>query len=154
VGAALSASRPLLVGEAPSRDGRGRTRAFDGRSGARLSEILGTEFVRDFDAVNLLDRWPGSGGKGSTFPVGEARAAASMLLRASDARVLVLCGRRVAAAFGLRDMEYLSWRMLGPKLVGLVPHPSGVNRWYNEQANQEAARAFLLRARRADPSAA
>lgn len=28
----------------------------------------------------------------------------------------------------------------------VLPHPSGVNRWWNDPANLEAARAFLLRA--------
>lgn len=60
---------------------------------------------------------------------------------------MLLAGKRVASAFGL-DEEYLADPVafpIGgrPVAVHVVPHPSGVNRWWNEPANRERARAFL-----------
>lgn len=57
-----------------------------------------------------------------------------------------MCGRRVAAAFDHRDpaLPYLRWSEEGePFRWAMLPHPSGVNRWWNEPENREAAREFL-----------
>lgn len=142
--------RALIVGEAPARTTVGRP-AFHGPTGRKIAALAGIADVRDgFDAVNLLDRWPGpSVGKGSAFPLDRARAAAESLLPRvlSRSRVL-LAGRRVASAFRLGGLEYLSWARLGPSTeVAVLPHPSGVNRWLNEPENVEALRRFLRDAR-------
>ncbi len=139
--------KPLLVGEASNLpDGR----AFGGRSGLRLASLCGLaleEFLDAVEAVNLLDRWPGrSGGeKGHLFPAAEARAAADRLDVVS--RRVVLCGLRVAAAFGLRRPTFLAPAILGRNEASCVvlPHPSGIVRWYNSEANREAAGKALRR---------
>lgn len=126
-------------------------RPFAGASGERLARLagVGPEVLRDrFRLVNLLRYWPGPepGGKGSAFPMGEAREAARRLGLADGS---LLCGRRVAAAFGLARAPYLEWVSIGARRVAVIPHPSGVCRWWNEPSNLRAARRFLEEAARA-----
>lgn len=141
----LNFKNPLIVGEA----GHGAFPfAGSGPSHRRLVQITGmVDYRRHFDVVNLLPEWPGKTGKGDRFPIREARAAAAMVLELAPNPVLVLCGKRVASAFRLRDVEFLTWRFLAGLIVGVIPHPSGIVRWWNDEANVEAARAFLLEAR-------
>lgn len=68
-----------------------------------------------------------------------------------DPYAILIAGRRVARAFGVYDVEYFvsttfkdlvrptghPWRAI------VVPHPSGVNRWWNDERNQLRAHAFL-----------
>lgn len=155
----------LIVGEAPSRT---TSEPLSGRSGARIAELMGltTEtFVERFDRVNLLDEYPGSDGKGTAFPFLPAMARAFELREGPWTHYLLL-GRRVAGAFGLRDdAEFLRWyelvglrivvpdgelfpRSSEPKRAVVLPHPSGIVRWWNTTANRRAARAFLRRLER------
>lgn len=113
---------------------------------AMLAGLLGAsieEFERRVDRRNLLPEWPGrAGSKGDVFPMalaaGKAAAMASSLLGARS----VLLGRGVAAAFGL-VAPFLEWRRVGGNLFACLPHPSGINLWWNDPANRDAARAFM-----------
>lgn len=135
--------RPLIVGEAS----RSRAAPFTGRTGELLRDVSGSKRLRDdFDLVNLLPSWPGrsTAAKGDAFPREPSRAAAMMLLAVAPHNVVILCGRRVASAFGLAAPgEWLTWRRHGRMHLGLLPHPSGVVRWWNEPENREAARRFM-----------
>lgn len=136
----------LLVGEAPARQ-RNR-RALDGGSGDRLARMAGmedrAELLRTFDAVNLLGRWPGAKGKGTSWDAARARRAA---VRAPLRGVCVLLGARVAAAYGLADLGVFQWAKLPRALAVVVPHPSGINRAYNDEATRAAAGRALHEAR-------
>jgi uracil-DNA glycosylase len=154
---------PVLVGEAPSRDTEGLP-PFSGRSGARLAELLGEDPAEAFALENLLRRWPGpaGSGKGSAFPLGPARKGARRLLRAYRGRRFILAGWRVASAFGVRPCGHwpreLEWcgdwahsldgSGAGAGSFAVLPHPSGVNLWWNDPANVERARRFLREAAR------
>lgn len=144
--------RPLLVGEAPCRKGG---EPFTGRAGKVLEDLAGFPPRREFDCVNLLQQWPGQDGQGSAFPAHDAQvAAAAMLAVLPQGRVVVLAGKRVAGAFGIRAPEFLHWYLVRGKVVGVMPHPSGINRWLNDPANRSAAGAFLRSARTLNPLAA
>lgn len=138
-------ARVALVGEAPSRTSE---QPFDGASGRRLSR-LGLDLAR-VELYNVLDQWPGAAGKGSRFHVPSARADAPALLErlAAHARVVV-AGKRAAAALGFRE-RYLVWAP-GPTGApwAVIPHPSGVNRWFNDPGNVDAAARFLAKLARA-----
>lgn len=142
------------MGQAPSR--ASGPVAFDGRSGRRVAELCGAPEL-PFRAVNLVERWPGPsrGGKGDAFPMDQARRGAlrvaRLIARERPARVL-LAGRRVAEAFGWRGAPLLAWaeaevlvggRPVAEVAAAVIPHPSGVSRWWNDPANEGAARAFL-----------
>jgi uracil-DNA glycosylase len=141
---------PLLVGQAPSRSA-GHARAFDGESGRRLARLLDVPSLFDaFETVNLLRRWPGKHGgryayrqKGDRFPRRAARRSADRL-RATfpPGRVVVLCGSRVARAFGIYA-GFLQWVRLDWCWALVLPHPSGCNLWWNDPANRESAEVAL-----------
>lgn len=129
----------LLVGEAPTRTGPRFPRPGDTPTGKRIAALGGQWIPR----CNLLTYWPGASGKGAHFPIEVARHAADRLLRRTPKRVtLVFMGKRVALAFGWRG-EYLEWGTLNGREVVTMPHPSGVNRWWNDPRNVESARQFV-----------
>lgn len=143
----MSATPTFLVGEAPSRSSNPES-PFSGRSGARLRELLGRELEPTFEVHNLLTIWPGSNGKGSRFDYELARARALTIFQQAAAQGcgLLLVGHRVANSFGLGRFEYLRWEkpLLGVRFA-VFPHPSQVNRWWNEPENEARARRFLRR---------
>lgn len=76
------------------------------------------------------------------------RVRAMKILNNIDKRYVntyVIClGREVASAFGMYRAEPLKFRNIKLNTMGaLVPHTSGVNRWYNEVANVRAATEFM-----------
>lgn len=151
---ASAAPRPIIVGQAPGPN-TDPLEPLSGRSGARLAALCGIgllDFLDGFDRVNLLPRFPGrAGGKGDAFPMAEAREAADRIRRETfcGGRSVVMLGRNVAAAFAgtaiAPHFTPLAW--LGvPRVHGfraaMCPHPSGVCRWWNHPANEDAARMF------------
>lgn len=117
---------------------------------AALAGVIPHKFDELFECVNVLDRWPGKQGKGSAFPLPEARARAIIMVEKLKERKVILLGRRVEMAFGLN----LPWLTLTPWIfidrlgepvtceVATCPHPSGVNRWWNDASNRRAAATF------------
>jgi hypothetical protein len=78
----------------------------------------------------LLDQYPGSLGKGTYFPERQGLAAAKAAVgRFASWRGVVLLGRRVGDAFGLRSQLLFQWTPLGDGRAAIMPHPSGLNRW-------------------------
>jgi len=57
-------------------------------------------------------------------------------------RWVLLIGQGVARAFGVQA-GLLEWVEREGAWLAVVPHPSGVNRWWNELRNVERAAAFL-----------
>lgn len=139
-------SRPLLVGQAPSRDaGTTGELAFASRSGARIRQLLG--FPDDaalravFDVMHILPAWPGRAGKGDRFPMPVARALARRIEFGSR-RVLVLGG--AAHAFDIPEPLVARAQPSAPgRLIAAVPHPSYVNRWWNTPHHKREAEQFL-----------
>jgi uracil-DNA glycosylase len=139
--------KPLIIGQAPGRRGDGEP--LSGMAGRRLAALccLELEELLDrFERVNLLKTFPGKSGKGDAFPLAEARTAAVGLLSAVAAhRHTILLGSNVARAFQLHRLPLLEWRDAFRDLgsfVAVCPHPSGVNRWWNDSANFVRASRF------------
>jgi uracil-DNA glycosylase len=133
--------RVMFVGQAPAR-GREMEPALGGRSGDKLRAILGcsvAEFRERFDCMNVLPYYPGKAGKGDMFPLRQAKVAAGCVVHAS--KHVVLLGL-AAKAYGLE--RAFDTRQLGPATWAVAyPHPSGVSRWWNDQANTIFATNFL-----------
>lgn len=141
--------RPLLIGQAPGPRSD-PAEPLAGRCGARLAYLCGLpldEFMRRFERVNLLDRFPGKNGKGDAFdrPLAERGAVRLAMAKAFVGRQVVLLGGHVAGTFGFRgEVPLLAFDFtpLFPGGVALCPHPSGISMWWNEPANVDAAREF------------
>jgi uracil-DNA glycosylase len=139
--------RPLIIGEAPARTGDPR-RPLMGRSGSRLAALCGLDlqdYARTFARANVLERWPGKLGKGDAFDLPTARLRAALLRRRFvGGRLVVLLGLRTARAFGL-PAAYLTPARVACANVVVLPHPSGINRWWNDPENVRRATRFLRR---------
>jgi hypothetical protein len=135
-----SPTAPLLVGESPGRYNHPDAPLFpvSRSSGAKLLELSGlpmAQFLRSFRRRNLFreapDKWTAS----------DARMAWQELPHTEAPEHWVLLGRRVAAAGGFRDTAVVYKAVDG---VWCIPHPSGLNRAYND-AGVRAQVAELLR---------
>lgn len=137
-----------IVGQAPNRHGLSDPdEVLTGRSGRKIAEIAGLSFD-DFlfiRRVNLNKRWNGKAGKGDRFMMSEGRASAQRLLDEDHGGGMVLLGRSVAKCFGLEKCEPLTTVLAYGRRFFIMPHPSGVNRWWNDPKNVKAAKRSLRR---------
>ncbi len=106
---------------------------------------------------NLLRYYPGAingllSSGGSAFPIKDAINAARDVIKSNvlwDKNVLFV-GKRLAGVFGLGKEPILEWRAT-PTLpdgtaafrFAIVPHTSGINRWWNENENEYEGGEFL-----------
>lgn len=110
-----------------------------GSAGWRLAHIVLGLRRRSYlscPRLNLLttERWS----------VPAARVAATSILAAPPTDVLVLLGRKVAAAFDVADVSVFgSKRLIGGPLVVVLPHPSGRCLAWNEPDAVSRARAAV-----------
>ena len=142
----------IFVGQSPSKRAAPTDEPFSGKSGAAVADLMGitpAEFRAAFTRVNLIPSYLGKNGRGDKFDAALARPVAATLAADPDAR-LVLLGKNVARCFAVdkrRTMAAiapLTWERLASGATAIVlPHPSGLNRWYNVAANKTRAREFL-----------
>lgn len=135
------------MGQAPSRNADLKRPLIGGKSGYFLQQLCGMtllQYVRAFETVNLIDVWPGPAPKGDLFPPAEAKASAERKAASWSGRRVILLGKNVARAFGHHKTPPMTWAD-DPRgfRVAVMPHPSGVNLFWNAPANREAARVFL-----------
>lgn len=131
----------LVIGEAPS----GRTAG--GLTRTRISELAGTPWEEWADWINLLDEWPGRGsGKGSAWDARAAKTRADRMLADGFGydRVIVL-GRRAAGVLipGGAGFPFFRWIERAGSKVAVIPHTSGIVRFWNDPGNVQKAREFL-----------
>ena len=163
-------SFPLLLGESPAagtqHDPESWLAPGSSSSADRLLKFTGyteDEYLDTFARDNLLHYLPRRSGKGRNFPLSRAKRQVERIFRdrwAPNQRIVML-GRRVASAFdwvqwdrriGLiqhSEVRYLKWYRVMNKWgrvirAAVVPHPSGVNRWWNDANNRRRARTFFL----------
>lgn len=140
--------RTLLIGQAPSARSNPRHPLLGGRSGERLRLCAGLtlkEYVAAFERRNLFDVFPGEALHGDAFPKHEAYARAAAMTPWILARFgrVIFVGANVADAFGFVG-DMFDWRSWIPPVIGArIPHPSGVNLWWNEPHNAKRVGAFL-----------
>jgi uracil-DNA glycosylase len=139
----------IIVGQAPGSNGS-PDRPLEGRSARKLAALAGVsepEFLSKTERVNVLGRFPGKSGKGDKFPMSEARKAASDLALSFRGRSVILLGGGVRRAFRFPGNRLFEWETVSAGgsefLAAVVPHPSGVNRWWNEKSNRMMAGRFM-----------
>lgn len=139
----MTSPLPVIIGEDPGhRDPRlpPDTSTPNG-PGTRLQEILGVD-IHHFVLVNLFYR------RQPSWNTKNARDAACHLRPLLIGRPVIFLGRRVASAFGHRDCAY-SWewhsdhRHRSGFWAARIPHPSGTNHVWNDDAERRASRAFV-----------
>lgn len=148
--------KPIMIGQAPGKTENGTLGPCSGVSFARMARVAGArdrdeelKFIQSFDRTNLLASFPGSEARGDTFPRRLAERAAERLRPSLHDRVVLMMGWNVAWAFDFMPQRgYLTWDYGFEvadtwRAAAVVPHPSGLNRWWNEEANREAARKFF-----------
>jgi len=137
----------LIIGEAVSHVPGA---PIEGAIGKRLAEYAGItfdEFLASTERHNLLAN-PIEG----PWPKQQARDAAQSIWPSMLGRRTILLGQNVARAFGIGEIP-LRWRAIDDHgtEVAIVPHPSGLNLWWNDAPNRTAARRFLEMTFRAEP---
>ena len=140
-----------LVGQAPSRlgDPRKPLAGPNGRKIARLGGMSYEELVA-CRRKHLNTHYCAKRGKGETFDHAKGSANAADILLDWRVERIVLLGKNVARCFGFGDVPFLAEvRIYGRRFL-IFPHPSGVNRWWNERRNERRAREFLQRFLRGD----
>ena len=135
----------LLIGQAPGRRGDS-TEPLQGRIGEKLTALFGLneqQYLEQFDRMNVLDFWPGRSGKGDKFPIHDAKRMASNKSANLSGRRILFIGIATASAFGF-EYAPLKWRKFNGGRAAILPHPSGVNRWWNDPGNRKRASRFMM----------
>lgn len=138
--------RPLVIGEAPSKN-EITPRPLEGRVGRRLALLAGLshdDYLSTFERLNLLEVRQDRAPKGFTFDMEAAKKAATRLLQGPivPGRLVLLLGFRVAGAFGLKNERFVKQDLHGAEAY-VLPHPSSVNRWWNDADNVKVASTFM-----------
>lgn len=153
---------PLLIGQAPGPKTDPLLPLYPlprTSAGGRLLALTGLRrgrYLQVFDRVNLLHEFPGKHKRDDKWPAAPTRFAAQTMRPFLTGRHVVLVGRNVANAFRL-DMPFHEWGWMecrranvfngcnGLCQVAIIPHTSGRNHWYNNEANMEMALNFWQR---------
>lgn len=129
-------AKPLLVGELNPFGGRDYFALFPlprTSSGGRLAGILGLtpeRYLETFDRANLCR---------GAWSARTARETAALLAQ-QDRPAFVLLGKRVCEAFGEEYQPFTVGDAPGGTRFGVLPHPSGLNRSWNDPGAIERAR--------------
>ncbi len=140
----IETSKIGLVGQAPSRRGDPH-KPLAGPNGQKIAHLAGMSYDELIACRrrHLNTHYGAKGGKRFDHAKGKINAADVLM----DWRVerIVLLGKNVARCFGFRDLPFLAEiRIYGRRFL-IFPHPSGVNRWWNERRNERRARQLLQR---------
>jgi hypothetical protein len=135
-----------LVGQAPSRLGD-PSKPLAGPNGQRIARLAGMSYGELIACrrKHLNRDYIGKRGKGKAFDQAKGNVNAADILMDWRVERIVLLGKNVARCFGFRDLPFLAEiRIYGRRFL-IFPHPSGVNRWWNERRNERRARQLLQR---------
>jgi hypothetical protein len=101
------------------------------------------DFLTHFERVNLLQVRQDTKEKGFEFDRAAAIIAGRILVeRVKPGQIVLLLGKRVADAIGVVN-DYFMPCVVNNVEFYVLPHPSGVNRWWNNPDNLKQACAFL-----------
>jgi len=139
----------LFVGQAPGEKGAA---PFVGRSGKTVARLLGEDYqvmLQRHGFINVVEEFQGKSGKGDKFKPKPAEAIARITEASAKHAGIVLCGKAVAKSVGCRKQPYLDAFELAGKPAMVLPHPSGINMWWNDASKKRSAqkrlRAFVSR---------
>jgi uracil-DNA glycosylase len=135
----------IFVGAAPSRVSD-PAEPLSGRSGQRLASILGMSFDRLLLHArrNVNTRFPGRHKGADGFDLLEGLEQARILLSACrEGDLVVLLGVNVARVFGFAYKPLAAFANPGGITFFILPHPSGLNRYWNKPSNRLIAQTLF-----------
>jgi len=141
-----------LIGQAPSRRGD-PSKPLAGPNGRKIARLAGMSYeeLMACRRRHLNTRYNGKHRNGDSFDHAKGNINAADVLLDWRVERIVLLGKNVARCFGFRDLPFLAEiRIYGRRFL-LLPHPSGINRWWNERRNEQRARQLLRRFLRGEP---
>jgi len=138
--------KSIIIGQAPHKSAAENFRPLiDGKCGYKLAEICEIkheEYAQIFETTNLINKYMGKYGKGDIFPIKKARKKAQELWLKLDYDIIILAGKSVANAFNIKA-EYFQRIKIEDREIVIIPHPSGINRWWNKKENEREAKNFM-----------
>lgn len=146
----LSNKTVIVIGQAP---GRGPGQIYGNTAKGtwkHLSDMFGIPY-ENLDSVigrfNLCPRYTGKNGKGDAFDLNLGKVLAGVitcyLLNRRRPVTVILLGRNVAKCFGVKS-DFAKLQTYGDKVkVAVIPHPSMVNRFWNDERNVKKIQRFL-----------
>ncbi len=145
----------VLVGEAPGRLSNPSMPLSGAATRRRLEWLFGIKAYDRALKFNLFHAWPGKAGKGDRFDVEAARPAAGAIKQSlygvAVNWTVVILGFRAARAFTSEPslLAYFKpWSFTAEVTYVIVPHTSGINRWWNDEANRRRAIRFCRKVAR------
>jgi len=144
-----------LVGQAPSRRGDPR-KPLAGPNGQKIARLAGMSYdeLVACRRRHLNTHYNVKRGEGSSFDCAKGNVNAADILMDWRVERIVLLGKNVARCFGFRDLPFLAQISIYGRRFLIFPHPSGVNRWWNERRNERRARQLLQRFLRGETASA
>ena len=153
----MTNNKIVLVGQAPSSKGLAPLETLTpGSSSGRLLQMMGItadEYRDSFIRLNLIDHYPGrlASGRGDKFPLKEAKKGAVRILSQFAFPHKILCvGHRVGECFIPKSrIKYYEWILCvsnyppAVRDVAVIPHTSGLNRYWNDPDCVRLAENFL-----------
>lgn len=124
---------------------------LEGRIGKKLAAMLGCTY-EDYLAMsqrfNILPEWPGRREKkGDKFPKAVARMNAQRMEWSFSDCVVLYIGIIVGQTFRFPGSP-LEWKTIDAPdgktyRAAVLPHPSGINKWWNDRENKARAEKFM-----------
>ncbi len=142
----LAISKVLFIGQAPS-SASNALQPLSGRCGMVLAQLLGVtmkDFLDYAQRYNLNSAYPGRAGeKGDGFDYETGMNMASVLMNETN-KSFVLLGDKVCHCFSVsyNKLETSADERTHNRFF-VLPHPSGVNLWWNEARNRRSAKTAL-----------
>ena len=114
-----------------------------------LTEVIGQPISEVFATTNLLES------PGDEESIEKIRERSLLMRELLSGRKVIALGRIVSRALTGRAGEWMEWdafdfdaspsgmRMTALAVLPHLPHPSGLNRWWNDRRNRESVRRFL-----------
>ena len=139
--------KPVIIGQMPSchEDEGIALPVRSGSSGHRLCQLMEvneTTLRRDFVLMNVSARYDPDG-----FSPEYHKTEVKNFLPLLSGRKVIMLGPAVAAAFGISRDEYSfgEWFDHAEEhmLICVIPHPSGLNRLYNDPEMQRIVSSLL-----------
>ncbi len=139
--------KPIIVGEGPSPSfvGHPKLRPLFGNPTRVLCDAMGLEVSCTGHRADLL-RYVKFGRLASLeslckgkWDLREAESKATVLCFGASGRTFILLGKRVARAFGFRDLPFFQQKVHWSHNLVVLPHPSGLNRLWNDEETRRKA---------------